>query len=75
MSTIELLVWKVSNSTRLKRNTIKTINLEQSSKVYFLSLLFCCSCSSLSLSHLYNLVLYMNTKIAMIQYHKDLTIY
>ena len=50
----------------LELHKIKTINLEQSSKVYFLSLLFCCSCSSLSLSlslsHLYDFVGYMITK-------------
>ena len=48
----------------LELNTIKTINLEQSNKVYFLSLLFSCSCRSLSpsLSHVYDFVGYMIIK-------------
>ena len=59
---------RVTCMESFEHNKIKTINLEQSSKVYFLSLLFCCGCSSLSLSlslslsHLYDFVGYMITK-------------
>ena len=41
---------RVTGMGSFEHNNIKTINLEQSSKVYFPYLLFCCSCRSLSLS-------------------------